>query len=265
MPAGGTAVRRGPRRSDGVLAVACLLAVLVFGSPDPGADRSAPAPSGGRPQPATGRLPVAADTRNGSGAVDADGVQRRTGAGTVALTFDDGPDPRWTPAVLDLLRRYRVTATFCVVGVHVAAHPELVRRIAAEGHGLCDHTWTHDDALASRSSTAVRAELRRTYDAVAAATGGRVPLYFRAPAGRWSPRVLAEARRLGLRPLGWSVDPADWRRPPPAVIASRVLQGAAPGAIVLLHDGYGNRAATVSALATILPALAGRRLSFATP
>jgi peptidoglycan/xylan/chitin deacetylase (PgdA/CDA1 family) len=140
-----------------------------------------------------------------------------------------------------------------------------VRRIADEGHALCDHTWTHDEALASRPTAIVRAELRRTYDAVVAATGGRAPLYFRAPAGRWSPRVVAEARRLGLRPLGWSVDPADWRGPPPAAIASQVLQGATHGAIVLLHDGYGHRAATVAALDTILPALAERRLSLVVP
>jgi len=197
-------------------------------------------------------------------AVDADGVQRQVGEG-LALTFDDGPDPRWTPAVLDLLRRHRVTGTFCVVGQYVAAHPALVRRMADEGHALCDHTWTHDEALTSRPTAVVRTELRRTYDAVAAATGGRPPRYFRAPAGRWSPGVVAEAQRLGLRPLGWSVDPTDWRRPPPEVIARRVLQGATPGAIVLLHDGYGNRAATVAALDTILPALADRRLHLVTP
>jgi peptidoglycan/xylan/chitin deacetylase (PgdA/CDA1 family) len=77
--------------------------------------------------------------------------------------------------------------------------------------------------------------------------------------------VVAEARRLGLTPLGWSVDPTDWRRPPPEIIASRVLQGATPGAIVLLHDGYGHRGATVAALDAILTALAARRLPLVTP
>jgi peptidoglycan/xylan/chitin deacetylase (PgdA/CDA1 family) len=198
--------------------------------------------------------------------VDADGVQRQVGAAeALALTFDDGPDPRWTPAVLDLLRRHRVRATFCVVGQHVAAHPDLVRRMADEGHALCNHTWTHDEALASRPTATMREELRRTYDAVVSATGGRAPVYFRAPAGRWSRRLVAEAQRHGLRPLGWSLDPADWRGPPATAIASQVLHGATSGAIVLLHDGYGHRAATVAALQPILSALARRRLSLVTP
>jgi peptidoglycan/xylan/chitin deacetylase (PgdA/CDA1 family) len=181
------------------------------------------------------------------------------------LTFDDGPDPRWTPAVLDLLRRYRMRATFCLVGEHVVEHPELVRRIAADGDALCDHTWSHDEALADRPQATIRAEMGRTYDAIVAASGGNRPRYFRAPGGRWSPAVVAEARRLRLRPLGWSVDPADWRRPPAVLITRRVLDGAVPGAIVLLHDGYGNRAATVAALRDILPALAARHLTTTVP
>jgi peptidoglycan/xylan/chitin deacetylase (PgdA/CDA1 family) len=197
----------------------------------------------------------------------ADGVQRRLGGRTraVALTFDDGPDPRWTPAVLDLLRRYHTQATFCLVGEHAVEHPELVRRIAIDGHALCDHTWSHDEALPGRSAATIRAEITRTYDAIVAASGGIRPRYYRAPAGRWSPAELADARRLGLRPLGWSVDPADWRRPPAALITRRVLAGAVPGAIVLLHDGYGDRAATLAALPEILPALAGRHLATTVP
>ena len=183
----------------------------------------------------------------------------------MALTFDDGPDPRWTPAVLDLLHRYRVRATFCLVGEHVTEHPELVRRIAAQGHALCDHTWSHDEHLPDRPQATIRAEIDRTYSAIVTASGGVRPRYFRAPGGRWSPAVVAEARRLGLRPLGWSVDPADWRRPPAALITRRVLDQVAPGAVVLLHDGYGNRAATLAALRDILPALAARHLTATTP
>jgi peptidoglycan-N-acetylglucosamine deacetylase len=243
-----------------------MLALLVFGSPDRGARSSlSTSPVGGQPV-GTDAMQSRSTSSWSTDAIDADGVERRVDGGEgLALTFDDGPDPRWTPAVLDLLRRHRARVTFCVVGEHVAAHPELVRRIADEGHALCDHTWTHDQALTSRPTAVLRTELRRTYDAIVAATGGRKPLYFRAPAGHWSPRVVAEARRLGLRPLGWSVDPADWRGPPPAAIASRVMQGAAPGAIVLLHDGYGDRAATVTALEAILRALTERRLSLVTP
>jgi peptidoglycan-N-acetylglucosamine deacetylase len=256
-----------------------VLALVLFGHSDPRAERAAsrsaapaPAPAGsasrsagpaGRAAPARSAPPT---VRLSAATLDADGVERRLGAGNrVALTFDDGPDPRWTPAVLDLLHKYGVTATFCVVGEHVAAHPELVRRIAQEGHALCDHTWTHDEELTSRSPAQIRSELQRTYDAVVAATGGRPPLYFRAPAGRWSPAVSAEAHRLGLRSLGWNVDPADWQRPPPQTIVSRVLQNTTARSIVLLHDGYGDRAATVAALPAILSALVGRRLTLVTP
>jgi peptidoglycan/xylan/chitin deacetylase (PgdA/CDA1 family) len=266
MPAVTTAGRRGPRPSDFVVAAACSLAVLLFGSPDRGAGHSVSSSADGAPSLQTDALHPRSTSAVDAHVVDADGVQRRVAAADgLALTFDDGPDPRWTPTVLDLLRRHRAKATFCVVGQHVASHPDLVRRIADEGHALCDHTWTHDEALASRPTATVRAELRRTYDAIVAATGGRAPVYFRAPAGRWSPRVVAEAQRLGLKPLGWSLDPADWREPRPAAITRQILHGATSGAIVLLHDGYGHRAATVAALEPILSALADRRLSLVTP
>lgn len=167
--------------------------------------------------------------------------------------------------MLDLLRRYRIKATFCLVGKHVVQHPELVRRIAREGHALCDHTWSHDMYLRLRPPDVVRHEIGDTYRAIVAASGGVQPRYFRAPAGRWPANAVAEARREGLRLLGWSVDPLDWRRPPAAEIAHRVLAAAGPGKIVLLHDGYGDRANTVTALPGIVQALAARNLRFAVP
>jgi peptidoglycan/xylan/chitin deacetylase (PgdA/CDA1 family) len=183
----------------------------------------------------------------------------------VALTFDDGPDPRWTPAVLDLLRRYRARATFCLVGVHARRHPELVRRIAAEGHVLCNHTWSHPARLDLQPAATVRKQLLDTNQAITAAAGGTVPRFFRAPGGRWSPVVRAEAARLDLSPLRWSVDPADWAGAAAPAISQRVLARTEPGAIVLLHDGYGNRAATVAALPVILAALSRDGYRFGTP
>jgi peptidoglycan/xylan/chitin deacetylase (PgdA/CDA1 family) len=252
--------RRGIGPVDLAVFLACVLAVLLAGPVDdaPPADEPAPPPqAAATPAPQLLAAPV----------LDADGVQRRLTAAqpAIALTFDDGPDPRWTPTVLDLLRQHHVTATFCLVGQHVAEHPELVRRIAAEGHAVCNHTWTHDEALQRRSRAEVRDELERTSRAITAASGGTEPRYFRAPAGNWAPVAVAEARRLGLTLLGWSVDPLDWRRPPAAEIARRVLTRAGPGRIVLLHDGYGSRAGTVAALRTILPMLAARNLRFVTP
>jgi peptidoglycan/xylan/chitin deacetylase (PgdA/CDA1 family) len=115
-----------------------------------------------------------------------------------------------------------------------------------------------------RSAASVRAELEHTSRAIAAAAD-RPPRYYRAPGGNWAPSAVAEADRQHLRLLGWSVDPYDWRRPPTAEITRRVLAGAAPGAIVLMHDGYGARGNSVAALRTLLTALAGRHLRFVTP
>jgi len=245
---------------------ACVASLLLFPRvADPDAGRPAGRDGG---TAAVDRLATAGGgLDDGAGPVDADGVQRRVGSGeaaAVSLTFDDGPDPRWTPAVLDLLRRYRVRATFCLVGRHVTAYPDLVRRIATDGHLLCDHTWSHDGALDRRGRAAVRAELTRAYDAITTAAGVR-PRYFRAPGGRWSPAVVSEARRLRLRPLGWSVDPKDWTKPPAVEITRRVLTGTSAGDIVLLHDGYGDRSRTVAALRTILATLTARRLTLTTP
>jgi peptidoglycan/xylan/chitin deacetylase (PgdA/CDA1 family) len=253
--------RRGIGPADLAVFLACVLAVMLAGPVDddpPFAEPSAQA-GGGAATPAPERLAAPV--------VDADGIQRalKSAQPSIALTFDDGPDPRWTPTVLDLLGSHQIKATFCLVGQHVAQHPELVRRIAAEGHALCNHTWSHDAALQRRSPSAVRDDLERTSRAIEAASGGVGPRYFRAPAGNWAPGAVAEARRLGLGLLGWSVDPLDWRQPPAGEITRRVLARAGPGAIVLLHDGYGARGGTVAALRTILPTLAAQNLRFVTP
>lgn len=183
---------------------------------------------------------------------------------SVALTFDDGPDPRWTPQILDLLRTHHVRATFCLIGRQAKAHPELVRRIVAEGHALCNHTWDHDERLPKASTAHVVQEIQDGYNAIVAASGGVRPVYFRAPGGAWSPVVLAKARERGMRPLAWSIDPRDWTRPGTARIVQGVL-AARPGNIILCHDGGGNRSETVAATAQVLPALRHRGLTFVLP
>jgi peptidoglycan-N-acetylglucosamine deacetylase len=183
---------------------------------------------------------------------------------TITLSFDDGPDPRWTPTVLDLLREYRAHAIFCMVGLHAVAHPDLVRRVVREGHALCDHTWTHDEHLPQRPAAVVDYEIGNTA-AVLARIAGSPPRYFRAPAGNWSAGVLAVAGAYGLTPLGWAVDPGDWAQPGTGTIIARVLAGAAPGAVVLMHDGYGERAQSVAALRTILAELSARGYRFTLP
>lgn len=183
---------------------------------------------------------------------------------TVALTFDDGPDPRWTPQVLDLLRRHGAVATFCVVGEQVEAHPDLVRDIVAAGHRLCDHTRTHDESLPARSLEEMVGEIVGTRDDIAAVVDARVD-YFRAPGGNWSPDVLELAVSSGMQPLGWSVDPRDWRRPGAVAIVEAVQREVRPGAVILLHDGGGRRDQTVTALERLLPWLVDRGYAFAHP
>jgi len=180
---------------------------------------------------------------------------RRTGSSAVALTFDDGPDPRWTPQVLAQLRKRHVKATFCLIGVNVKAHPDLVRRIAADGHTLCNHTMHHDLKLKTRSRTAILADLRATSALITKASGGVKPTYFRAPGGNWSGVIVSVARTLGMASLGWGVDPRDWAKPPASTIVSRVRAGVAPGVIVLMHDGGGDRSRSIAALKVLLPEL----------
>jgi peptidoglycan/xylan/chitin deacetylase (PgdA/CDA1 family) len=182
----------------------------------------------------------------------------------VALTFDDGPDPTWTPRVLRLLALAHTRATFCVVGREVAKHPELVRAIVKGGHALCNHTWSHDELLAHRSPAVMRAELARTQAAVRAATGV-TPTLFRAPGGAWSPAVEREARRQGMTPLKWQVDPRDWARPGAKYVVGVVLATVRPGAVVLLHDGGGDRSQTLAALSFLLPRLRQMGYSFQLP
>lgn len=191
-------------------------------------------------------------------------VQR--GDPTVSLTFDDGPDPTWTPQVLDLLRRYEAVATFCLLGDRARRHPELVREIVAAGMRLCNHTRSHPGDISRLPEPAQRFEIVGTSTDLRAAVDAPVA-YFRAPGGRWSPPVLQLAAEQGMQPLGWSIDLRDWEQPGRLQILTALERNLRPGAVVLMHDGGGNRAQTVEALALMLPWLreSGYRFSFPTP
>ncbi|MFG1952358.1 polysaccharide deacetylase family protein [Micromonospora sp. NPDC048830] len=186
------------------------------------------------------------------------GSQVTTGSANVALTFDDGPDPYYTPQVLELLRRYRVKATFCVVGEMAQSHPDLVRAIVTDGHTLCNHSWNHDVLLGEQSPAAIRDDLQRTNAAMRAAVPDARISYYRQPGGAWTKSVVSVADDLGLVPLHWAVDPTDWQMPGADVIAATVSANTQPGAIVLLHDAGGDRQGTVDALRTLLPDLTAR-------
>ena len=181
----------------------------------------------------------------------------------VALTLDDGPSPQWTERMLALLDRHHVRATFSLIGKQAVAHPGLVAEIAAAGHTLANHTYSHPD-LATLPAAKVDREITRAGDAIEKACGTR-PALFRAPGGSWSSTVLATCARDGLRPLDWSVDPRDWSRPGARHIAEVILRQTRPGSIILEHDGGGDRHETYLALAVTLPRLLEAGYTFTTP
>lgn len=170
----------------------------------------------------------------------------------LALTFDDGPSA-YTPQILDLLARYHIKATFCVVGEDVSYYPSLVQRIVADGHRLCNHSTHHDD-LGNASTTTIRNDLTTTDGLIAAAVPGATVTYFRAPGGSWG-KSASVAVGLGHTPLGWAVDPEDWTTPGVDTIVTRVRSQLHPGDVVLLHDGGGNRQQTIDALNILIPQL----------
>ena len=185
------------------------------------------------------------------------------GPKAIALTIDDGPDPVYTPQVLALLARYRVTATFSMIGIEAQAHPAVAREVAAAGHLIVNHTWTHLN-LAWLSPAMVTEQMSRATDAIHAATG-RFPRLFRAPYGAWSPFVLSQCARTGMAPLGWSVDPRDWSRPGVTAIVTNIMRNTRTGSIILEHDGGGNRSQTVAALKIVVPRLLAAGYHFRTP
>jgi peptidoglycan/xylan/chitin deacetylase (PgdA/CDA1 family) len=179
----------------------------------------------------------------------------------VALTFDDGPSGR-TPAILRVLARHHAHATFFVVGRATRGMEPVLRHIAASGSEIADHTYSHADLLTLREP-GQRRQLQWTRGLVARATGVQ-PRFFRPPYGATGPAVNRLGRSLGLIPVLWSVDSRDWQLPGTKAIARRVLANVRPGAIVLMHDGGGDRRETLRALPAILRALARRHLEVVT-
>lgn len=181
----------------------------------------------------------------------------------VAITFDDGPDPTWTPQVLDILRARGVKAAFFLVGQQAENYPDLVRKLVAEGHEIGSHTYTHTN-LALCSEQRVRLELDATERLIESITGRSTTL-FRPPYNADSrPSQLAEivpleiAQDLNYLTVLESVDPEDWARPGADVILQRIKQQRKSGSIILLHDAGGDRSQTVEALPKIIDYLRAR-------
>ncbi len=198
------------------------------------------------------------------------GVEDRTSSGTgYALTFDDGPHPQGTPAVLEILARERVSATFFLVGEQVRRDPGLAREIIDAGHGIGLHCDRHRNLL-RLAPRQVRADIARAQEAIEQATGRSVRLY-RPPYGVLNASALRIARAHGWRTLLWSHFGKDWQaQATPESIAARVTLGAGEGSVLLLHDADdysapGSWERTVAALPKVLATLTERGLTDVSP
>jgi peptidoglycan/xylan/chitin deacetylase (PgdA/CDA1 family) len=266
----------------GLMLLGEVVATEASGAPSRAAHHAVAGPAGtARPEPSVGAAasstaappgahPAAAPSHPAQrhpasvrGAADRPLYYIDDGRRAIALTIDDGPSPVYTPQLLSLLNKYRVTATFSMVGANVAAHPGLARQVADAGHMIVNHTWTHAN-LSALAPAAVRDQMSRASDAIHHATG-TAPGMFRAPYGAWSPAVLKRCEQMRLAPLDWSVDPRDWARPGVSAIVRNIIRNTRTGSIILEHDGGGDRSQTVAALDIVLPRLLASGFRFRTP
>jgi peptidoglycan/xylan/chitin deacetylase (PgdA/CDA1 family) len=180
----------------------------------------------------------------------------------VALTFDDGPSPRYTLRILRILRQRGVTATFFMVGYLARSYPEVVQRVVESGMSVGNHSMNHPTKrpFADLPLHEIREQIERGHHVVTELGGGSVG--FRPPGGSWSGAVRDLAADQGERVILWSVDSEDFAGLAPRVLARRVVREAEPGSIILLHDGGGNRGATVKALPRIIAGLRKKGLAF---
>jgi peptidoglycan-N-acetylglucosamine deacetylase len=212
---------------------------------------SSPGPSAGPHQSPTGATPSGSD-------LGLAGSQRLTGSDAVALTFDDGPDPLYTPQLLDVLRQHNVQATFSMIGSRVRDYPDVVRRVVAEGHNLSNHSWQHLMDLGQRPAAYQNHDLWATLGWFHSAVPDAPIRYFRAPGGNFTPGLVQVAGSLGMASLYWDVDPRDWDattyghgQPMVDHIVSVVEHTTRPGSIILSHDRV--RPDTIAAYKVLLP------------
>ncbi|MFF4338748.1 polysaccharide deacetylase family protein [Kitasatospora sp. NPDC001540] len=236
-------------------------------SPTPAAPSSSPYASPSAPRTTVPAQPGPSGTPGGASHASATNVLRHTASGgrTVALTFDDGPGPA-TGQVLDLLAQYGAKATFCEIGDNAKTRPAAVQRILAEGHRLCDHTVDHPQPMHTQTHEQQVAEIRDAKADIERAAGGSPTItWWRAPGGDFTAENERIGADLGMKSLGWTVDPRDWSRPGVQAIVSTVQQNLRPGGVVLMHDGGGDRSQTVAALKQLLPWMVAQGYTFDFP
>ena len=180
----------------------------------------------------------------------------------IALTFDDGPHPKYTAQVLDLLEKYEAKGTFFIVGENAEKNPEIVLRMYEDGHELANHTYTHP---VSTSTFKIMKEIKQTNDTIYSITGFS-PILFRPVEGHYTDAMVDEIVKDGFKIVMWSwhQDTEDWKNPGVKKIVNTVLEGTKEGDVVLFHDGGGNRKQTVKALEKILPELQKKGYKFVT-
>ncbi|MBN9645355.1 MAG: polysaccharide deacetylase family protein [Terrisporobacter othiniensis] len=180
----------------------------------------------------------------------------------IALTFDDGPHPKETHEVLDVLNKYNVKGTFFVVGKHANWYSKPLIRAAKEGHEIGNHTFTHPD-ISNLSSEDIKREIKECEDTLVKLTGKK-PTLFRPPYGSYSETKLGEiAKECGYKIILWTtIDAKDWKNPPSSQISDIIINKAKNGDIILLHD-YATEN-TVKALDTIIPEMMKKGYKFVT-
>ncbi|MFI1092784.1 polysaccharide deacetylase family protein [Streptomyces sp. NPDC020917] len=256
-----------------VVVVAAVTTALVAPGPHGGsAQAAAPVVPGGQPatsastagSPGSSAKPPAHSAK--PPVVPDSIVHAAEAAGpAVNITIDDGPDPVWTPQVLQVLKQHHVHATFCMIGPQAAAHPDIVRQVVAAGHRLCDHTVHHDTGMDHKPYAYQKSEIMDALQMIETASGGARVYYYRAPGGAFTPASRALAAQNGMRPLGWNVDTKDFDRPGVSAIVDTVKDEIHNGPTILFHDGGGQRAQTVAALDKTLTWLKGQGYTFSFP
>jgi peptidoglycan/xylan/chitin deacetylase (PgdA/CDA1 family) len=188
-------------------------------------------------------------------------LRGRPGAMRVALTFDDGPDPAVTPALLELLQREKIPAAFFCIGKNVEAHPQLARQIVTQGHLVENHTHNHAWNTPLMRTNALLEEIS-TAQTIITQTTGIPPRYMRPPVGHTNPHYPRVLKKLGLRLVGWDVRSMDTIWPADKVI-QRVLSQTRDGSIILLHDGNRDSQQVIQIVSEIIQGLRNRGFEFA--
>jgi peptidoglycan/xylan/chitin deacetylase (PgdA/CDA1 family) len=260
-----------------VVLAAVVTAVIAPGSgkhsaaaDDPKAPHGSAHPGAGSTGAATGTgapRPTGDPTPSSTFPVVPDSIQHaaETPGKAVNITIDDGPDPLWTPKVLQVLKKHHVHATFCMIGPQARANPGVVREVVAAGHRLCDHTVHHDEGMDKKPVAYQESEILGALNMIEKASGGARVYYYRAPGGAFTPPSRAFAAQHGMRPLGWNIDTKDYERKGVASIIGTVKYEIGNGPTILFHDGGGDRSQTVAALDQTLTWLHAKGYAFSFP